>query len=150
MTRRGTRFRSRHSKTTPRATLRHRRASMARQWKRLLATEGVPTGDGRLLDPKAVEWGEGPWPLRFSPQGDHASAFVIGAATEVWRSGSDIWGRGSLHDDSRDDNVRTAVNRVIELASFGLAGLSVGLDDESVELRLKADLVKIYDSWEQA
>lgn len=110
----------------------------------IIALEGVPTGDGRMLERNAVTWGDGPWPLRFSPQGDHSTALVIGTITQVWRSGNDIRARGVLHDDSEDPEVVRGVQRTIELAKDGLAGLSVGLDDEDVEIRVKAEVMQ---SW---
>lgn len=121
---------------------------MAIPWEGILAIEGDPTGDGRLLDRFALRWDSGPWPLRWEPAGGHFEAAVIGSITEVWRSGAEVRGRGVLHDDSADPAVRTAVARVAELAEEGLAGLSVGLDDESVELRVKADLVRTWEEWE--
>lgn len=118
-------------------------------WEGILAVEGEQTGDGRLLDRGAVRWSTGPWPLKWEPTGTHDGP-VVGDVAEVWRSGAEIRGRGTLHDDSRDPGVRAAVARIAELAEARLAGLSVGLDDESAELRIKADQVKTWEEWEAA
>lgn len=105
---------------------------------------GGKTGDGRLLERGGLAWEEGPWPVKWRAEDDH-SGFVIGVATEVWRDGATIRAAGELHDDSAFPDVVKAVDRVAELAEAGVAGVSVGMDDEQVELRVKKELLDQYE-----
>lgn len=107
----------------------------------IIAIEGEPTGDGRMLEKGALVFESGPWPLRFRREGDH-DGIVVGTVTEVWRSGAEIRAKGYLHTETADEIVLLAVTRVIELSNEKLAGISVGLDDEDVEVRIKASLLK--------
>lgn len=104
----------------------------------IIALEGAATGDGRVLAPDAVTWSDGPWPLRFKRDGTH-DGIVVGTIDRVWRSDRELRATGDIHDDSRDEETRTAALRVIELAEEGLAGLSLGLDSqEQVALQMTA------------
>jgi hypothetical protein len=119
-----------------------------RAWEGVLAIEGVPTGDGRMIDRGALTWETGPWPLHFDLDGNsHFTGVVIGEVAEVWRSGNQILGRGTLHTDSAVPEVRDFATRVAELSenpAGSLAGLSVMFDQEAVEVRVKADLMRAY------
>lgn len=102
--------------------------------------EGEDTGDGRLIGLKAVRWEEGPWPLRFERTGTH-DGIVVGTITDTWRSGTEVRVAGTLHADTKDPETFAAVQRVVELAEEGLAGLSVRLDSEEVEMRVKLSVL---------
>jgi hypothetical protein len=119
-----------------------------REWEGVLAIEGVPTGDGRMIDRGALTWEAGPWPLHFDLDGNsHFTGVVVGDVTEVWRSGNTIRGRGTLHTDSVEPEVARFAMRVAELSenpAGSLAGLSVMFDSEDVEVRVKADLMRAY------
>lgn len=125
-----------------------------RAWEGVLAIEGVPTGDGRMIDKDAIWWETGPWPLHYDLDGNsHFTGTVIGAVTEVWRSGNQILGRGTLDTDSAVPEVAQLATRVAELSenpAGSLAGLSVMFDSESVEVRIPADAFKQYiEPWDE-
>jgi hypothetical protein len=125
-----------------------------REWEGVLAIEGVPTGDGRMIERNALTWETGPWPLHFDLDGNsHFTGVVIGEVREVWRSGNQILGRGTLHTDSAVPEVRDFATRVAELSenpAGSLAGLSVMFDSEDVEVRISSELFKAYvDPWDE-
>ena len=119
---------------------------MPREFSGVLAIEGIETGDGRMIDRDALSWGDGPWPLRWQPMSTwgHDNALVVGTITRLWRDSDNIRTEGYLHDDSTVEDVRAAVARVSELIATGTVGVSIGFDDETVEVRLKKEL---YDEW---
>lgn len=109
-------------------------------WQGILAIEGTPTGDGRLLEAGALYWETLPLPLIWDrDDGDH-SGVVVGTVSRIWRDGVNVMGEGDL-SDSEDDITRAAVNRVRELLAEGAVGVSVGLDSETVERRIDPDLL---------
>lgn len=120
---------------------------MPREVSGVLAVEGVETGDGRMIDRDALTWGDGPWPLRWQPMSTwgHDNALVVGTITRLWRDDANIRVEAYLHDDSNVEEVRSAVARVAELIASGSVGVSIGFDDESVELRLK---LSIWEEWQ--
>lgn len=104
----------------------------------IIAVEGTPSGDGRMLANGSVEWDDAvlPVPLIWDRmEGDH-SGMTVGAIAEVWRDGNDIWGRGWL-SASEDEETQKAVVRVEELFEEGAVGNSVALDHVDLELRVK-------------
>lgn len=101
--------------------------------------EGTPTGDGRLVERGALRFEEESYPLVFSLDGDQHSGTVVGTIDEVRRDGDLIRIAGSLDTDSEVEAVRSLAQRVTELTAGGNAQLSVGLDDETVEVRIKAE-----------
>lgn len=108
----------------------------------IIAVEGEPSGDGRMLANDSVEWDDDvlPVPIIWDRQeGDH-SGMTVGAIAEVWRDGSDIWGRGWL-SASEDEDTQKAVVRVKELFAEGAVGNSVALDHVDVELRVKKSAI---------
>lgn len=109
-------------------------------WTGTIMIEGAPTGDGRQVDRGALRWNDGPWPLIWDrDDGDH-TGMVVGSVTEVRRDDDLIVADGTL-SDSDDEETRAAVARVRELLDEGAVGVSVGLDDVTVELRAPADLL---------
>lgn len=108
----------------------------------IIAVEGAPSGDGRMLEKGSVEWDDAvlPVPLIWDRmEGDH-SGMTVGAIAEVWRDGTDIWGRGWL-SASEDEETQKAVVRVKELFEEGAVGVSVALDHVDVELRVKKSAI---------
>lgn len=108
----------------------------------IIAVEGTPSGDGRMLERGSVTWDEAvlPVPLIWDRQeGDH-SGMTVGAIAEVWRDGDEIWGRGWL-SASEDPATRAAVQRVAELFNEGAVGNSVALDHVDVEFRVKKSAI---------
>jgi len=111
-------------------------------WSGVIAIEGSPTGDGRMLETGALRWETLPIPLIWDrEEGDH-SGQVVGAVTNIWRdteSGS-VMAEGDL-SVSDDEMTAAAVARVRELLTDGAVGVSVGLDSETVEWRVDPDLL---------
>lgn len=66
-------------------------------WKALLAIEGQPTEDGRMIEVDALSWRELPLSLMAMDEtgpGGHVGAEVAGRIDNVWRDGSEIWAEG--------------------------------------------------------
>jgi 2'-5' RNA ligase len=66
-------------------------------WKALLAIEGQPTEDGRIIDVGALSWRDLPLSLMAMDKtgpGGHEGAQVAGAIEQIERDGADIWGSG--------------------------------------------------------
>ena len=113
-------------------------------WTGVIAIEGEPTGDGRLLETGALYWETLPLALIWDRQeGDH-TAMTVGSVTRIWRDGGKVMAEGDL-SDSEDDETRAAVLRVRELLAEGAVGVSVGLDSETVERRVDPDLLPDED-----
>lgn len=114
----------------------------------VIATEGTPTGDGRMLERGSVVWeGMLPVPLIWDAlEGDHTGR-VVGMVTEVERVGDDLIGRGTL-SSSESVEVQEAVMRVKELFAEGAVGVSIALDDDVHELRVKRELVAEAEAME--
>lgn len=110
-------------------------------WTGVIAIEGTPTGDGRLLENGALFWETLPIPLIWDrDDGDH-SGLVVGTVTNIWRENNgEVRAEGTL-SESQDDITRAAVMRVRELLEEGAVGVSVGLDSETVEVRADPDLL---------
>jgi hypothetical protein len=108
----------------------------------VIAQEGIPSGDGRMLERGAISWdGVLPIPLIFDIQeGDH-SAPVVGSVVEVDRRGDDIWARAHL-SQSDDEDVQRWTARVEELFNEGAVGVSIMLDSDVHEIRVKKELVQ--------
>lgn len=106
--------------------------------------EGEPTGDGRLVDKGALNW-EGVLPIAIvfdMMEGDH-TAPVVGAVEELTRKpGGVVWADGYV-EDSDVPEVQGWVTRARELLEQGAVGVSVRLDSEVVEMRVKRELVEV-------
>jgi len=110
-------------------------------WSGVLAVEGEPTGDGRMLEADSIYWDFDlfPLPLKFDrDEGDHSAA-IVGEITRVWRDNNQIMGEGFLHTDSADPETVGLVARTVELleaAGGAIPGVSVELDSEEVDVRV--------------
>lgn len=122
-----------------------------RPFEGIIAIEGQLTGDGRLLDRGALRWESGPWPVKFRREDMTHAGAVVGEVTRIWRDGDNIRAAGVLHSESTDSQTLAEVNRLIELLESGSVGVSVGLDDETVELRVKKEaydeMVAEMEAW---
>lgn len=119
---------------------------MPSNWTGILTIEGQGTGDGRFIEAGALVWDDGPWPLKFDiAESDHSAA-VIGTISRVWRDGANIRGEGTIDDDSDNDEIRAAAKRATELLEEGLAGVSVELDEQVIELRVDKET---WDQWQE-
>jgi hypothetical protein len=96
-------------------------------WTGTLGAEGLPTGDGRLIDPGALTAADLPLPLRWTPvdYGGHDGAVVVGRIDSVQRApGGLIQGSGVL-------DLGSAYGREIarQIAGGYAGGISFDLDD---------------------
>lgn len=115
-----------------------------------LAVEGEPTGDGRMIEHDALVWeGVTPFPILWDKDdGDHSGA-TLGAIEEVTRKpGGVIWGDGYL-EDSDVPEFQALVDRAREVLEQGAVGVSLRMDSETVEMRVKRELIEL-DAVEQA
>lgn len=97
---------------------------MARRWTGPLARMGVPTGDGRILDPAGAASRDLPLPLLYqATTGEgHDGARVVGRIETVTFRDGMAWGEGSLLESSEWSDV-------VEQLEAGVIGPSVDLDD---------------------
>lgn len=115
------------------------------RWEGVIAVEGKPTGDGRLIELDALYWGELPIPLRWDIEddGEHRGAVVVGLIEEIERRPggeegcSEIYGRGFV--DLVSENGYEAARL---LAKEMLRGVSIDPDDVDFEIRVAGE---IYD-----
>lgn len=104
----------------------------------VIAIEGEPTGDGRLLERGALTWETLPIPIIWDrDEGDH-TGMTVGFIDAIERVGDEIRAEGRL-SDSEDEATQAAVLRVTELLDEGAVGVSVSLDSERIEIRVPAD-----------
>jgi len=106
-------------------------------WEGLIAVEGVPTGDGRLLHEGSLTWRELPLPIFMmteNPVGGsgHDGAVLVGRIDELERRGTEIWGVGVLDLGSE---AGAEANRL--LSNKMMRGVSADID--SVEWAVEAD-----------
>lgn len=117
-------------------------AGEAAGWTGVLAVEGEPTGDGRVIEAGALRWGELPIPLRWAKEdeGGHFGAVVVGRINAIVRNGANIEAEGDF--DLGSEEGREAARQVAE----GLTtGVSVDLDDVDMEVRIAGDLLSDED-----
>lgn len=110
------------------------------RWSGVVAVEGVPTGDGRMIAEGALRWGDLPLPLRWAreDEGGHYGAVVVGRITTLRRAGGIIEASGDF--DLGSEEGREAARQVRE----GLTtGVSVDLDDVDLEVRVAADVLDV-------
>lgn len=109
-----------------------------------LAVEGESTGDGRMLEAGSLVWdGVMPIPIVWdSEDGDHSGS-VLGAIESITRrSNGVIWGDGYL-EDSDVPEFQALVDRACEVLEQGAVGVSLRLDSEEVEIRVKRELIEV-------
>lgn len=96
---------------------------MARRWTGVLARMGVPTGDGRILDPAGGAARNLPLPLAWQPEsGDgHDGSMIVARIESLNFSNGMVMAEGTMLD--------SAPYQVIELLEAGVIGPSVDLDD---------------------
>lgn len=109
---------------------------MKTRFQGIAVVSGKDTGDGRLVERQAIRLEDESWPLLL----DHVGPVIGSIDTARW-DGDLLRIEGWLDSDSENTDVLMSVVRVIELSEDGNAQLSVGLDDETIEVRMKADLI---------
>lgn len=96
-------------------------------WTGTLGLEGLPTGDGRLIDPGALTAADLPLPLRWTPidYGGHDGAVVVGRIDSVQRA------PGGLINAAGVIDLGSANGREIarQIAGGYAGGISFDLDD---------------------
>lgn len=98
-----------------------------------IAFEGITTGDGRRIEPGALTWQDGPWPLILNIEAMGHVGTVVGTINEIAREPMSaktnrITARGAL-SVSAVPEVADAVQRAAELFDEGAVGVSISLDD---------------------
>lgn len=97
---------------------------MARTWSAVLARLGVPTGDGRIIDPAGGSSRDLPLPLMFQQKSEdgHGGSQVVGRIETLRIADGMVTATGSMLDAAYGTDV-------IELLEAGVVGPSVDLDD---------------------
>ena len=97
---------------------------MPRTWSAVLARLGVPTGDGRIIDPAGGSSRDLPLPLMFQQRSDdgHGGAQVVGRIETLRIADGMVTATGSMLDAAYGTDV-------MELLEAGVIGPSVDLDD---------------------
>lgn len=109
-------------------------------WSGPIVAEGVMTGDGRLIEPNALTWGDLPLPLRYvkSDVGAHDGAVVVGRILTLERKPDGlIYATGDFDLDSEEG--REAARQV---GAHLKNGVSVDLDNLSFEVRVARELLE--------
>jgi len=101
-------------------------------WHGVLAPEDVMSGDGRKFGKDALRWRDLPLPLSWQKvtAPGHDGGVVVGRIDEVWREGNLIKASGVFlvgHDEADE-----AIGLI---ADGGIRGVSVDVDDASMELQ---------------
>jgi hypothetical protein len=111
-------------------------------WEGVLVVEGLPTGDGRMMERGALRWENLPLPLRWARAdvGAHDGAVTVGRILEIWRDGDRVMGRGDLDLGSPEGR---EVARLMTPDEHGAraGGVSVDLDDIDIEIRVAAEML---------
>jgi len=108
-------------------------------WSGVIGVEGVMTGDGRLIERNALDWGDLPIPLRLVVEdvGAHDGAAAVGRITSITR------GRGGRIQAAGDIDVSAPAGAEAARLIGGQiqSGVSMDLDNVSFEVRVAADLL---------
>lgn len=79
----------------------------------LMAKEMHPTVDGRMFAEGSIDWRELPIPLTLqrvnNKDGQHKDAIAVGPITEIWKDGTDVFGRGYFSSDSEGQIARELI-----------------------------------------
>jgi hypothetical protein len=117
---------------------------MSREWSGILAYLNQDTGDGRRME--GIHWDDSqlPWPLTFALEEGGHEAPVVAQIDRVWIDGDVFRGEGVFHEDSENAEIAAFSKRAIELVEEGVVGISIELDEESAEMRVKKET---WDEW---
>lgn len=109
------------------------------RWAGPLGFEGQYTGDGRYINPGALRTDPAimPIPLRYSPEGNHDAAFVVGLIESVTATeGGALWGEGFI--DTTSTYGTEAYNGMLNKT---VRGVSMDLDDIDYQVYVRSELV---------
>jgi hypothetical protein len=112
------------------------------RWQAILAVEGEPTEDGRMLAPGSLSWRELPIPLMVLTEtgpGGHEGAQLGGRIDEIWRDGPLVMAAGDF--DTGDVGVEAA--RLVSEQT--LRGVSVDLAVREFEVRILGENGEVSD-----
>ena len=117
---------------------------MARTWSAVLARMGVPTGDGRILDPAGAASRSLPLPLAFQERSDdgHGGSVVVGRIESIRFADGMVLSTGSMLDSAEWSS------GVIEQLEADVIGPSVDLDD--IEYVMDEDERIVLTQWRVA
>jgi hypothetical protein len=109
-------------------------------FKVMILDESLPTDDGRSFNENSVDWREPPIPLMFTiVNGEgHKGSVLGGSITELWREGTQIWGKGNYANTPEGQQLSALVgDRMLTGVSADIANAhsekSVNDLDELVE-----------------
>lgn len=104
-------------------------------WHGVLAPEDVVSGDGRKFGAEALRWRDLPLPLSWQKVNadGHAGSVVVGRIDEIWREDGLIKALGAFLDTAEADEA------IGLLADGGIRGVSVDVDDATMELEGEGD-----------
>ena len=104
-------------------------------WHCVLAPEGVLSGDGRKFGIDALRWRDLPLPLSWQKVNTdgHNGSVVVGRIDEIWREDNLIKASGTFLETPEADEA------IGLLADGGIRGVSVDVDDATMELEGAAD-----------
>lgn len=106
-------------------------------WSGIIGTEGELTGDGRIIELGALEWGELPIPLRHvtSDVGGHDGAVTVGRILSIERGEN-----GQILATGDFDTSEYAVEAARQVSDGVQTGISMDLDNVSFEVRVAKDV----------
>jgi len=115
---------------------------VARTWNAVLARMGVPTGDGRILDPAGGSSRDLPLPLSWQRESDdgHGGSVVVSRIETLRMVDGMVLATGTMLD--------SAPWEVFELLEAGVIGPSVDLDD--IEATVAEDGTLVISKWRVA
>lgn len=101
------------------------------EWEGVLIVEGIPSGDGRMIDGNALTWRELPVPLMLQTVNaeGHSGAVICGSIHEIERMGQDIVGRGNFDSGPAGQEAKRL------LTEGTMRGVSADIDSVKVDLR---------------
>lgn len=102
----------------------------------VLAVEGVPSGDGRMIRPGALSWRDLPLPLMLKTSTDgeaHSGATLAGAITDITRLGNQAWADIVIDMGSASGQELKRLMTPMPDGTIMLRGVSVDLDSVAAE-----------------
>ena len=106
-------------------------AAVGYQWAAVLIPEGIPSGDGRMIEEGALAWRTLPLPLMLQTVNaeGHSGSVICGSIKEIQRINNNIVGMGDF-DPGADGQ------RALSLLTAGtMRGVSADIDSVVMELR---------------
>jgi len=101
------------------------------EWEGVLIVEGLPSGDGRMIDTDALTWRDLPVPLMLQTinAAGHDGAVIAGSIHEIERKGHEVIGRGYFDSGPNGQEAKRL------LTEGTMRGVSADIDSVVAELR---------------